>query len=233
MISYQFKNTELLKVAITHKSFANERGEGAETHNEKLEFLGDAVLDLVLSDLLMSRYPQDTEGNLSKKRASLVNEAVLAQIAQSLSLHEMIRLGKGEILSQGNTKPRLLASVYEALLGAVYIDGGFQSVKDLISDNFDSVLSQMNPQEDYFSDFKTRLQELAQADLKATPNYQIVSESGPSHEPLFRVKLTLHQFEVSEGSGKSKKTAEQEAAKQAIEKWPEIKEKMKAGRVHV
>lgn len=233
MISYQFKNQDLFKVAMTHKSFANERGEGPESHNEKLEFLGDAVLDLVLSDLLMGKYPTDSEGNLSKKRASLVNETVLAQIAQSLGLHEIIRLGKGEILSQGNLKPRLLASVYEAMLGAVYIDGGFETVKNFIGENFEDIMNKMNPQEDYFQDFKTRVQELAQADFKATPTYQIIGETGPSHDPLFQVRLSLHQFEVSQGSGKSKKTAEQEAAKQAIEKWSEIKEKMKAGRLNV
>lgn len=222
-----------MTVALTHKSFANERNESAETHNEKLEFLGDAVLDLVLSDLLMEKYPADTEGNLSKKRASLVNETVLAQIALELGLADQIRLGKGEILSQGNTKPRLLASVYEALLGAVYLDGGYEAAKQLIRENFALQFEKMNPLEDYYSDFKTRLQELAQAELKATPNYLVVDEAGPSHDPQFRVKLSLHSFPVSEGTGRSKKNAEQEAAKLAIENWTEIKDKMKVGRVHV
>ncbi|MEZ0391899.1 MAG: ribonuclease III [Pseudobdellovibrionaceae bacterium] len=217
--SYQFRQAELFEQALTHKSFVNESGRRHLSHNEKLEFLGDAVLDLILSELLMEKFPGDDEGNLSKKRASLVNETVLAQIAQDLQLQESIRLGKGEILSQGHKKPRLLASVYEALLGAVFLDGGYDPVKALTRQHFDQLIAAMNPSEDFHQDYKTRLQELAQADLRSGPSYDITGEEGPSHSPQFHVALSLQGKVVAQGTGKSKKHAEQEAAKNAIENW--------------
>ncbi len=217
--NYQFQKPELLEQALTHKSFVNEPGKRHLQHNEKLEFLGDAVLDLVLSDFLMERFASDDEGNLSKKRASLVNESVLAQIANDLGLPEKLNLGKGEILSQGNRKPRLLASAYEALLGAVFLDGGFEVVRQMIRENFTNILDQMNPFEDFQQDYKTRLQEMAQADLRCGPTYEVTGEEGPSHHPQFEVSLTLQMKVVSRGLGKSKKVAEQEAARIAIENW--------------
>lgn len=221
-IAYDFVKPELLTQAMTHKSYSNEQGQPADAHNEKLEFLGDAVLALVLSEFLMEIFPADTEGNLSKKRASLVNEAVLAQIAQRLRLSEIIRLGKGEILSQGNQKPRLLASAYEALLGAIFSDGGYDAVKVLVLEHFKEVLKTMDTSEDFYSDFKTRLQETAQADLKATPIYEVTGEQGPSHNPQFEVSLSLLSSVVAKGVGRSKKIAEQEAARAALENWTQI-----------
>lgn len=225
-ISYEFKKPELLVQAMTHKSFSNEQGQSAESHNEKLEFLGDAVLALILSEFLMEIFPTDSEGNLSKKRASLVNETVLAQIAQGLHLSEKILLGKGEVLSQGNQKPRLLASAYEALLGAIFIDGGYDSVKPIVLAHFKEVLKTMDTSEDFYSDFKTRLQEAAQADLKATPIYEVTGEQGPSHNPQFEVSLFLASAVVAKGSGRSKKNAEQEAARAALANWSVISGQM-------
>ncbi len=220
--NYQFQNAELLSQALTHKSFVNENGRRHLLHNEKLEFLGDAVLDLLLSEYLMEKFPADDEGNLSKKRASLVNESVLAQIALDLNLSERILLGKGEVLSNGNKKPRLLASVYEALLGAVFLDGGFESVRKIARDHFGKMLVQMNPTQDFEQDYKTRLQEMAQADLKAGPSYEVTGEEGPSHSPQFQVSLSLLGRVVSQGIGKSKKHAEQESARIAIENWSQL-----------
>lgn len=232
-ISYQFKKSELLVQAMTHKSFSNELGQAADAHNEKLEFLGDAVLDLILSDYLMETFPGDTEGNLSKKRASLVNEAVLAQIALGLKLSEIIRLGKGEVQSGGNQKPRLLASAYEALLGAIFMDSGYESVKGFALVHFAEVLKSMDPSQDFYSDFKTRLQEVAQADLKATPSYEVTGEQGPAHSPQFEVSLTLGESVVAKGSGRSKKMAEQESARVALENWAQISEHLTGGKKNV
>lgn len=220
--AYQFQKPDLLVQALTHKSFVNENGRRHLLHNEKLEFLGDAVLDLVLSEYLMEAFPQDDEGNLSKKRASLVNETVLAQIAHDLGLPERLNLGKGEILSEGNKKPRLLASAYEALLGAIFLDGGYEIAKQVIKANFDKLISAMNPAEDFVQDYKTRLQELTQAELKTSPVYDVIGEQGPSHNPKFEVSLSLQGKIVGTGIGKSKKIAEQEAARITIENWPQI-----------
>jgi ribonuclease-3 len=219
---YQFQKSELLEQAMTHKSFVNEQGKKHLQHNEKLEFLGDAVLDLVLSEVLMARFPSDDEGNLSKKRASLVNEGVLAQIAQTLGLPEKLQLGKGEILSQGNRKPRLLASAYEALIGAVFLDAGYVTAQKFAVENFEPILNQMNPAEDFQQDYKTRLQELAQAEIKSGPTYEVTGEIGPSHNPQFEVSLTLQGKVVAKGHGKSKKVAEQEAARNTIENWSQL-----------
>jgi ribonuclease III len=220
--NYRFQNQDLLSQALTHKSFVNELGKRHLQHNEKLEFLGDAVLDLLLSEYLMEKFPGDDEGNLSKKRASLVNESVLAQIALDLNLSERILLGKGEVLSNGNKKPRLLASVYEALLGAVFLDGGFEAVRKIARENFTSALEHMNQAVDFEQDYKTRLQEMAQADLKTSPSYEVTGEEGPSHSPQFQVSLSLAGKSVSQGLGKSKKHAEQEAARTAIENWASL-----------
>lgn len=219
--NYQFQKIELLEQALTHKSFVNETGKKHLLHNEKLEFLGDAVLDLLLSEFLMEKFPLDDEGHLSKKRASLVNETVLAKIAINLELHDKILLGKGEILSAGNRKPRLLASVYEALLGAVFLDGGFEVVRKMVRAHYELMLQEINPAQDFEQDYKTRLQELSQADLKTGPIYEILSEKGPSHSPIFEVSLSILGNVISHGQGKSKKHAEQDAAKMAIENWSE------------
>lgn len=220
-LSYRFLRPELLKQALRHKSFANENLKENLEHNEKLEFLGDAVIDLVLSEYLMEKFPSDDEGHLSKKRASLVNEASLAEIASRLNIMSDLQLGKGEIASEGHKKPRLLASAYEAIIGAVFLDGGFQSARTLAREHFDVILDSMDQTQGYFQDFKTQVQEIAQAMLKATPVYEVIKEEGPSHLPQFHVQLTVQGKIVSEGLGRSKKLAEQEAARLALLKWRE------------
>jgi ribonuclease-3 len=207
--------------ALTHRSYANEESGGSPTvatDNERLEFLGDAVLDLALSATLMSRFASDPEGALSKKRASLVNEDTLSQLALELGLDKTIRLGKGETKSGGLTKPRILASTCEAILGAVFLDAKFDRVSEVIDRLFASRLEEIGQSSvDYRTDFKTRLQEHAQEKRRATPSYAVENESGPDHDKVFEVAVILAGERLAKGVGKSKKAAEQDAARQALE----------------
>lgn len=215
-IQHQFQKPELLIRALTHKSFSYEKNSG-EGHNEKLEFLGDAVLDLVLGEYLMEIFADQEEGALSKKRASLVNENSLASVAKELDLQAELRLGKGEMQSGGATKPRLLASALEALVGAMYLDAGFEKTRLMIRRYFKPLIESFDPTQDFALDYKTRLQELAQKAHRVTPSYEIVSEEGPPHERLFTVALKLKEKEIARGTGRSKKMAEQEAARISLE----------------
>jgi ribonuclease-3 len=217
-LNYQFKNRELLETALTHKSYHYESTDTSKGHNEKLEFLGDAVIDLVVSQVLMETFSQDTEGNLSKKRASLVNEAVLFEVGKKLLLPQFIRLGKGEIATAGAQKPRLIASCYEALVAAIYLDGGFEKAREIVLSHFTEIISQMDPLNDYETDYKTRLQEVIQGLKREVPRYELVKEKGPSHDRTFLVVLKIGEQEFSRGEGKSKKQAEQEAARLAMQK---------------
>ena len=221
ILTYKFQRVELLELAFTHKSFANEMLGGASTvadDNERLEFLGDAVLDLALSELLMKKFPADTEGALSKKRASLVNEDSLARIAQGHGFDKFLKLGKGEIKTGGLQKPRILASALEAVMGAIFQDSGYIMVTDVIEILFrDQLLKLETDLIDFSSDFKTRLQERAQDVRKQTPTYRVEAESGPDHDKIFVVIVELEGDILARGQGKSKKVAEQDAAKQALE----------------
>ena len=220
-LSYTFTTPELLLLSLTHKSYSHEQASGlARSHsdNERLEFLGDAVLDLALSAILMKRFPNDTEGALSKKRASLVNEETLAKLAMELRLDTLIRLGKGETKTGGLQKPRILASSFEAIVGAIFLDGGFPPAMNAAETLFDARLGEIALSNiDFKHDFKTRLQERAQEVRKATPTYKIESELGPDHDKLFEVSVLLDGEPLARGSGKSKKSAEQEAARKALE----------------
>ena len=217
VLGYAFQDRSRLELALTHKSFANEREDCGD--NERLEFLGDAVLDLALSDVLMTRFPEDPEGNLSKKRASLVNEETLSKVALDLQIGERVRVGKGEAKSGGGHKPRLLASALEAVIGAIFLDGGFQAARALVERLFDERMSLLAASTvDYQSDFKTRLQELAQERHKQAPVYKVERESGPDHDKVFEVSVRVGEAALANGTGRSKKSAEQDAARAALEK---------------
>lgn len=224
---YDFKNPSLKDQALTHKSFHYESKRASQGHNEKIEFLGDAVLDLVLSELLMERFPSDSEGNLSKKRSSLVNENILAQIAKDLKITESLQMGKGELMSGGDKKPRLMASTYEALIGAVFLDGGFESARSWIRPHFVPLLEKFGSTDDFDSDHKTRLQEEVQAVMKEAPVYGLIKEEGPSHDKTFYVEVKIKGRALTTGNGKTKKAAEQEAARLALEIWKKAKEELK------
>jgi len=224
-LGYRFVNGDLLSLALTHKSYANEQCGGqmsTRSNNERLEFLGDAVLDLALSDVLMRAFPDDTEGALSKKRASLVNEETLAGLARELKIEELVRLGKGEIKTGGLMKPRILASGLEAVFGAIFLDAGFAAALEVASRLFAPRLAEFaSSAADFHLDFKTRLQERVQEKRRATPTYRIEAESGPDHDKKFEVSVQVGEEVLAHGSGKSKKAAEQDAARAALEKLNE------------
>jgi ribonuclease III len=207
ILSYSFQRKELLGLALTHRSFHLRPG---EEQNEKLEFLGDSVLGLAMSDLLMRRFPEASEGDLSKLRASLVNARVLATKAAALSLGQWLRLGGGEERSGGREKSSILASAYEAVLGAVYLDGGFAPAYELVSRHFADELEEKSRA--VLFDCKTRLQEIAQKIFKEIPVYTVVEARGPDHQRLFISQVAIAGKPYGCGEGSSKKSADQAAA---------------------
>jgi ribonuclease-3 len=216
-IGYAFRDPGLLDEALTHKSHANELRERETKHNERLEFLGDAVLTLITSEHLAAAFPTAPEGELSKLKAQLVSEASLARAARRLAIGQLLRLGKGEELTKGREKSSLLANTVEALLGGIYLDGGLEparaftlrvlgpELKDLRSDR---ALGEQ--------DYKTQVQEWCQKRYETLPEYVTVKESGPDHQKTFEVQLKVQGEVLGVGSGRSKKEAEQMAAKQAM-----------------
>lgn len=211
LLSYSFQRKELLSLALTHRSSHLRPG---EEHNEKLEFLGDSVLGLAMSDLLMRRFPEASEGDLSKLRASLVNAQVLATKAAALSLGQWLRLGGGEERSGGREKPSILASAYEAVLGAVYLDGGFAPAYELVSRHFADELEEKSRA--VLFDCKTRLQEITQKIFKEIPVYTVVETRGPDHQRLFISQVSIAGKLYGRGEGPSKKSADQAAAFQTL-----------------
>ena len=200
--------------ALTHSSYAHEHNLGSNAHNERLEFLGDAVLELAISESLYLRFPDFPEGKLTRFRAGLVCEESLTMLANQLYLGACLRLGKGEAASGGRQRPSLLADAFEALLGAVYLDLGFDAVRKVVEKQFAPLLESL-ANGCLRHDYKTLMQEHSQAAFGTTPDYRIVSEQGPDHSKIFVAQLILHGKVLGEGSGRSKKEAEQEAACQA------------------
>ncbi|HHU30625.1 MAG: ribonuclease III [Bacillota bacterium] len=205
-------NTELYFQAVTHSSYAHEHNLSGSAHNERLEFLGDAVLELLISEMLYHAFPKLPEGRLTRFRSELVCEESLFKIAVSLNLGSYLRLGKGEKASGGRCRPSLLADAFEALLGAVYLDLGIEKARAVIKKIFSPLLEKLELG-NLCTDFKTMLQEYTQARLTATPEYKIVSESGPDHNKLFVAQVLVNGDLLGEGSGRSKKEAEQAAAR--------------------
>jgi ribonuclease III len=214
-LGYDFTRPELLEEALRHGSYVNETGTAEMGDNERLEFLGDAVLGLAVSDILMEAFQEAREGQLSKWRASVVNERVLSELAVELDLGAYLLLGRGEELSGGREKPSILADTFEALLGAVYLDGGFGPAKELIQRLLTHTIETLEGT-GQFEDFKSMLQEFTQETYKTRPAYLLVADSGPAHDKTFRVALQIQGRIVAEGEGKSKKEAEQRAAREAF-----------------
>jgi len=214
-LAYEFKSNELLDEALRHSSFVNEQPDADLRDNERFEFLGDAVLSLIVGHILMERYPEANEGDLSRTRANLVNESQLAIIARAIDLGAFIRLGKGEIQTNGRDKNSILAGAFEALIAAVYLDGGFKAAFKIIENNFVPLLDSVNSAIDSY-DYKSQLQEWVQEEQGPMPHYKVVREEGPDHDKTFWISVKVFDFE-SEGQGKSKKIAEQDAARNALE----------------
>jgi ribonuclease-3 len=205
-----------LLAALTHKSWVNEHRDWGD-HNERLEFLGDAVVDLAISHRLMERFPRASEGELSKLRALLVNEDSLARVARAVGLGELLLLGRGEEMTGGREKSSVLADALEAVIGAVYLAGGLPAVMELVDRHFREALAGVAEGRNGL-DYKTLLQESAQERLRTPPRYRTVAESGPDHDKTFEVEVVIGDEPYARASGKSKKEAEQAAARQALER---------------
>ena len=216
-LGYRFKDTALLREAMRHSSYVNEQSDPELKDNERLEFLGDAVLDLVITHILMEQFPESLEGDLSRMRATIVNESQLALVAQGLNLGEFIMLGKGEAQSHGEGKTSILANAFEALIAAVYLDGGLGAAFEVIKKQCVEIIANVG-QRVGEEDFKSQLQELVQGRFKTIPRYRVVGEVGPDHDKTFDVRLTIGEVLTTSGLGKSKKAAEQAAAAVALKK---------------
>lgn len=216
-LGYAFGSPELLIKALTHKSYTNEnRDEGAE-HNERLEFLGDTVLDFIISDLLMDICPDSPEGELSRLRSMIVSEANLSRVARKLDFGPYLLLGKGEDLTGGRDKSSLLANALEALIAALYMDGGLDAAHGFIRREFEPEMREIAAS-GQTSDWKTDLQEYCQSHFGTLPLYTVTGESGPDHQKVFDVEITAGGETLGNGSGRSKKEAEQNAARAALDK---------------
>jgi ribonuclease-3 len=211
-----FADRALALAALTHKSYVNEHREEGLRDNERLEFLGDAVIDLAVSHRLMERFPAAREGDLSKMRAAVVDEQGLSEMARALDLGALLRLGRGEELTGGRRKASLLADTMEAVVAAVYVGAGLDAVLGLI-DRFLGEAFARAAAGTLDRDYKTQLQELAQSRLRATPRYRVIAERGPDHSKIFEVETDLRGEVVGRGEGRSKKDAEQAAAKLALD----------------
>ena len=211
-IGYQFKDKQLLEQALTHSSYANERKINPKDHYERLEFLGDAVLELVSSDFLFRAYTTLPEGKLTKMRASIVCEQALASRAADIGLADFMLLGKGEEATGGRKRESIISDVMEAVIGAIYLDGGLKEAENYIK----RIVIPCLDEQQIIYDSKTLLQEYAQGVLKKGYYYEVVGESGPEHDKLFEVEVKLDGKPVGRGQGKTKKSAEQKAAYTAL-----------------
>jgi ribonuclease-3 len=216
-IGIQFKNKDLLKESLTHRSYLNENPKWGLPHNERLEFLGDAVLELAVTENLFKQYPSSPEGELTSLRAALVNYQMLSKIAKDIELDKFVLLSRGEAKDTGKARDAILANAFEALLGAMYLDGGYKTAEDFIKQ---TVLTRVGEvmEKGLYKDAKSALQEIVQEKLKVTPIYEVLSERGPDHAKIFEVGVYFNSHLIAEGEGSSKQEAEIEAAKNALQK---------------
>lgn len=217
-LGYLFGDRGVLLQSLTHKSYGHEFFQEkpiALRDNERLEFLGDAILDVIVSDILLESFPSANEGQLSKMRAAVVNEKTLAQVARSLDIQSCVRLGKGEAQTGGHDKASILSSTFEALIAAIYLDGGFNAVYPVIRHLFAPLFVEERDLMAFY-DHKTQLQEILQARWKATPTYHLIEAKGPDHAKTFEIEVRVNGRTLASASGSSKKDAEQNAARAAI-----------------
>lgn len=217
-LRYTFGDRAIFLQALTHKSFGHEFFQEkpiALRDNERLEFLGDAILDVIVSDILLEAFPNANEGQLSKMRAAVVNEKTLAQLARSIHLQDCVRLGKGESQTGGNEKASILSSTFEALISAIYLDGGYNAVYPVVRHLFAPLFVEERELMAFY-DHKTQLQEIVQARWKVTPTYHLIEAHGPDHAKVFEIEVRMNGKSLAIATGSSKKDAEQNAARAAI-----------------
>ena len=215
-ITLPIKDSKLLQVALTHRSYLNENHQSTE-HNERLEFLGDAVLELAVSEYLYQRFPDKPEGDLTSYRASLVKTSTLAELSEDIDLGSRLRLSKGEEQSGGRSNKSLLANTSEAVIGAIYLDQNFSAVKKFLEIHLFPKLAHIIKL-GLHKDHKSTLQELVQSSGHDSPEYNVTKETGPDHDKQFTISVTVGQKVIASGSGKSKQSAQQSAAREALEK---------------
>ncbi len=214
-IGHVFKDKHLLEQAFTHRSYLNENRDAVREHNERLEFLGDAVLELVVTEFLFAKYPDKPEGDLTAYRAALVNTQSISDAATKLGMNDFLLLSRGEARDTGRARQIILANAFEALIGALYLDQGYLAAKDFIAKQLfhkaDDVVAKR-----LWQDAKSRFQELSQEQNGITPSYQLLDQSGPDHDKRFVIGAYIGQEKVATGEGKSKQEAEQDAAQKAL-----------------
>mgnify|MGYP003403659068 FL=1 len=214
-IGVTFKDKKILTIAFTHRSYLNENPNTGLEHNERLEFLGDAVLELIVTDFLYAKYKDEPEGMLTSYRAALVNATIIAEIALSLGMNDFLLLSKGEAKDTGKARQYILANTFEALLGAIYLDQGYDTaekfVKTYLLPRVDEIVSKK-----LWRDSKSLVQEMAQEHVGVTPSYKVIQESGPDHDKHFIIGIFFGDEQIAEGKGKSKQEGEQQAAEAAL-----------------
>ena len=216
ILKVSFKDTNVLLTAITHRSYLNEHKEATWDHNERLEFLGDAVLELVVTDFLFAEYPEKPEGELTAIRAALVNTVSLSAASEKLGVNQFLLMSKGEAKDVGRARQYILANVFEACIGAIYIDQGYDMAKQFIAERLFPKTEEI-VRKKLWQDAKSRFQELSQEHASVTPTYETVAQTGPDHDRVFTVGVFLRKEKIAEGIGRSKQEAEQQAAERAIE----------------
>jgi ribonuclease-3 len=219
-LGYRFRDPSRLRHAMTHSSYAHEQDDETIHSNQVLEFLGDAILDFLIADLLIEAHPDYVEGDLTSHRATLVNDVFLAERARELNLGRYLLLGRGEELTGGRGKDRILADAFEALVAAIYYDGGMEAVRGVIRRQFERFLATKRV-ERARRDYKSALQEKTQSLFASTPRYRVIEEKGPNHRKLFHVEAILGDLVLGDGWGSSKKAAEQQAARMGLERIAE------------
>ncbi len=216
-LNYRFKNLELLKESLTHPSFHNKDEKDKLINNQRLEFLGDSVLELIVSEYIYKKLSSFSEGELTKIKSIIVSKPTLAKWANLISLGQFIVLGKGEDLTGGRNKLSILSDCFEALLGAIYLDGGFKKTKKIILSLIKYEIDLIT-RHNYIEDYKTLLQEISQKKMKCLPEYILIKEKGPDHKKVFCIEVKLKEISYGTGFGESKKEAEQNAAHNALKK---------------
>ena len=215
LLNVKFTDTKVLLSAVTHRSYLNEHREATWDHNERLEFLGDAVLELVVTDYLFHKYPEKPEGELTAVRASLVNTVSLSAASEKLGINEYLLMSKGEAKDVGRARQYILANAFEACIGAIYVDQGYDQAKEFIAGRLFDMTEGIVANR-LWQDAKSRFQELTQEHVSVTPRYETLSQEGPDHDRVFTVGVYLKNELVAEGNGRSKQEAEQQAAEKAI-----------------